>query len=118
MRARRAALAALAAATVVSGCGAGGEDDENRGAAGETLALAKLRCSDWRVAEVERRGAIVAQLGDVARGRIAGQPGPTLPPAEAEGLFERACSHDFAAAFLLYDIYNRAAAFQSIPAAG
>ncbi|MGE4427860.1 MAG: hypothetical protein AB7G37_15530, partial [Solirubrobacteraceae bacterium] len=39
-------------------------------------------------------------------------PGPTLPDGEGLAVMERVCSGPVADRFLLYGIYNRAAAYQ------
>jgi hypothetical protein len=77
--------------------------------------LQQASCAEWRTATPDERAAVIATLKrNVGAGTPYG-PGTTLSAADAYALFERACARPYADGFLLYQIYTRAAAFQSTP---
>jgi hypothetical protein len=61
---------------------------------------------------VRDRYATVDRLEDVVRGPEG--KGRTLPDQRAYEIIDRRCKNHFARAFLLYEIYTRAAAFDRI----
>jgi hypothetical protein len=112
--ARGALLPALAplAAIAMAGCGSGdGRSGDVQGVgparAGSSAALAT--CRDWRAGSADERLATIADL----RIYVEGDDGrePALDDTDAYDLFERACTHDYAAGFKLYKVYARGAAF-------
>jgi hypothetical protein len=109
-----AAIVALAVAGIsyVAVTAAGGEAPARLAAPG-TAFLGTTTCRDWRRADVAGRLTIVRMLGLAATGPDPETAGSTLEPGRAYGLFQRACSTELARSFLLYEIYNRAASFQS-----
>lgn len=80
--------------------------------------MQQARCSDWlRATPAEKEFAVRSLAG------IAGQPteykgarGVTLTRDQTYNLLNNVCSHRIASGFLLYELYNRAAGFQSLPA--
>ena len=68
-------------------------------------------CTDWNDATVEERQIIVESIAEFEGGAPTGTAGRTLPDDEAYEVFQRFCEKDYAAAFKLYKIYVRAAAF-------
>jgi len=75
--------------------------------------LQQARCAQWQVGTARERDAMVDVLAKVAGGAsTTGGFGATLSPGETRALFTRTCSSSIARGFLLYEIYNRAAAFR------
>jgi hypothetical protein len=109
-RARRAvaALAAAAAAASVGAC----EDEpaEPAGLAASNMQTAS--CRDWRKASPQDRQATVDRLEEIVAGPR--DEGVTLPDDVAYDTLEGRCEPEFARGFLLYELYIRAAAFQSL----
>lgn len=111
------AVVALAlAAPVLAGCGveaaiAPGPGDETE-LLGERPG--RLTCLDWRSGtEAERRGTI-EQLSMLAGANANPQdvgPNRVLSEDRAYEALDSTCSTELARGFLLYDIYNRGAAF-------
>jgi hypothetical protein len=74
--------------------------------------LQQARCAQWNAASTSERQAVVAELARVAGGpSTSGGSGATLSSSAASDLFTRTCSAPFAQGFLLYELYNRRAAF-------
>ncbi|MGE4427512.1 MAG: right-handed parallel beta-helix repeat-containing protein [Solirubrobacteraceae bacterium] len=79
---------------------------------GGTQALQAIDCSAWRAAGAERRLGILHYLRAAATEPNPETPGPTLTDGEGLAVMERVSSGPVADRFLLYGIYNRAAAYQ------
>jgi hypothetical protein len=119
------ALAALAAALLVTVVAPGGDARAPvAGARHVTVApvtriggkaLQSARCRHWRAATARRRDAVVATLADVVGGPTPYGRASTLPADVARRLFDRTCSRPYARGFLLYELYTRAAAFYASP---
>lgn len=118
-RTARPALALLAGAVALAGCGA---DDETGGEAGaaeaEGVGIVRAgstaqfaNCGDWRRGTVEQRYATIEDI----RGQLTPQSSETaesdLSDQEAYKIFQDACEADFAHALRLYKLYARAQAF-------
>ncbi len=111
---RRGGLVTVGAVIALSGCGgSGGEaapvQPVGQDKAGSVAPLAQ--CRDWI------RGNPAEQLATIEdiRSQINLEGGtvqaPPLSDEEAQGVFDRACSNEFAKTFRLYVIYSRAAGF-------
>jgi hypothetical protein len=106
---RRAARPALVAAATILLAGCGGEP-----AAPQPFG-AKLQtatCTDWRQASPQQRQSAVNQLESTVAGPR--KEGNTLPDEVAYSTLDARCKPDFARGFLLYELYIRAAGFESI----
>jgi hypothetical protein len=126
---RTAAIAALAAcALALAACGGSGGSGRSGGrtipvAAGTSPArfdpapfLATFTCRQWRVAKARTRASVVRALHAfygspvASNGKVQGY-GTVLSNQQALALFDTTCRRSFAAAFTLYKLYARAAAF-------
>lgn len=77
-------------------------------------ALQQAECADWLAGSMAQRGAILTALTQAAGGAAPGYGrGATMPAQRAEAVFATACASPIARHWLLYELYNRAAAFQS-----
>jgi hypothetical protein len=106
---RRAARPAIAAAAAILLAGCGGEP-----AAPQPFG-AKLQtatCTDWREASPQQRQSAVDRLESTVAGPR--KEGNTLPDDVAYGTLDARCKPNFARGFLLYELYIRAAGFESI----
>ena len=107
-------LACLAAA-LAAGCGDSDDaSDSGSSALGSPEVQTTAReadCTDWNDATVEERQIIVESIAKFEGGAPTGTAGRTLPNDQAYEVFQRFCEKDYAAAFKLYKIYVRAAAF-------
>jgi hypothetical protein len=83
-----------------------------------TAFIATASCSDWQEAGPGGRTTIVDALGLAATAPDPENPGATMSRSDAYSLFQGACAGHLAAPSLLYQIYNRAASFQSVRAGG
>jgi len=81
-----------------------------------TAFLGTTTCADWRDAGVQRRLVIVRMLGVAATQPDPENAGATLAHGDAYALFQRVCSGGAPDSTLLYESYNRAASFRSLPA--
>jgi hypothetical protein len=111
------ALALLAVALILGGCGAqdkaGPDPDAAEGVglvrAGSTAQFAN--CRDWRRGTDAQRYATIADI----RGQLTPQSSPTaesdLSDQSAYGIFQSSCATDGADHLRLYKIYARAQAF-------
>ena len=110
--ARAAAIAAgLALAATAVGCGGSSKPQRSSGG---TAFLQAARCADWRRADKDRRAEIIHTLGRAATKPDPESHGATLSDSRAYAVFQRACSTRASQSSVLYEIYNRAAAFQSV----
>jgi len=104
-------IAALCAVALVAGCG-GGDSAEETGPLGPGVRLQTATCRDWVAAPPGQRANTIDRLEEVAAGPNG--VGTTLPDEVAGTTFDARCKAGFARAFLLYEIYNRAAGFRSL----
>jgi hypothetical protein len=75
--------------------------------------LQQARCEQWIAGSSGERAAVVDLLAKVAGGAsTTGGYGATLSPGATRDLFTRTCAAPFARGFLLYELYNRRAAFR------
>jgi hypothetical protein len=79
-----------------------------------TRSLQTTSCSDWRHASQVQRMQILAGLASAATTPDPENVGPTLAEGPAYQVFQSRCSPKYASNILLYEIYNRAASFQSL----
>jgi hypothetical protein len=73
------------------------------------------RCSDWLRAGAREREATVGALAYDTAGPTPYGPATTLPSRDAFALLDRMCAQPQAAAWSLYQLYTRSAAFQHAP---
>jgi hypothetical protein len=78
---------------------------------GPQPAMQSATCTDWNAADAARRRAMVGSLTAAATVPDPENPGATLSPAQAGDVLDRGCERARAAAYTLYVLYNRAAAF-------
>ena len=74
----------------------------------------KLTCQEWRAGSDAERLGTIAELTTVASGNANPDdvgPARTLSDADAYTVLDTWCSERVGRGFLLYEIYNRAAAF-------
>jgi hypothetical protein len=93
------------------------------GCAGEPAApqpfgqkLQTATCTDWRKASPQQRQSAVDRLESTVGGPR--KEGNTLPDDVAYSTLDARCEPDFARGFLLYELYIRAAAFESLSEGG
>jgi hypothetical protein len=110
--------AALAAALVVAGCGGGGDSSsEQAGPKGlRPIKLQQADCTAWKGLSLRERMALVDRLERAVAGPR--REGKTLPDERAYDTLEARCRNFYARGFLLYEVYTRAAAFDSLPGGG
>ena len=104
---------------LVSGCGSESSTPPRLGAGPNVGAPINLAdCTDWNQANTAERLGTIRQLEDFAGGPVVGGnpsdpsgTGAVLDEKEAYDLLNRSCDPEFARAFKLYKIYERAAAF-------
>lgn len=116
-----AALAALGVAAGLSACGGSASSPPPappaRPAAASphgTAFLQAATCADWNRAGPAERRATTRALTAAATSPDPENHGATLTDEQAARLFARACSTPASTPALLYEIYNRAAAFQTV----
>jgi hypothetical protein len=115
-----AATAALIALAAAAGCGPDGAGSSAASGAEAPAELlgerpGVLRCTDWNEGtEAERRGTIEQITALAGANANPEEPGSerTLPDDEAYNALDGTCEEHLARGFLLYEIYNRAAAFE------
>jgi hypothetical protein len=117
-QALRAAGAALALGALLAAAGCGAEADGTDGGAAPAELLGtrpgKVTCTDWNQGTDEERLGTLQQLTMLASGNANPEnvgPNRTLSDEDAYRVLESACSPYLARGFLLYEVYNRAAAF-------
>jgi hypothetical protein len=105
---RRAAGPALAGLIALAIVGCGGDP-----VAQETFSkrLQSATCRDWAESSPQERQSAVDQLENVVAGPR--KEGNTLPDDVAYETLDARCEPDFARGFLLYELYIRAAGFES-----
>jgi hypothetical protein len=117
----RVALAFALLALVAAGVLALTRDDGSRPAEVHAPAVALIGghplqqadCSDWSSGSDAQREAIVGALARDVGGPTGFGPAATLPREDARAMLTRACSGTIARHWLLYELYIRAAGFQS-----
>ncbi len=107
-RTARPALVA-AAAILLAGCGG-----EPAAPAPFGVKLQTATCTDWRESSPQQRQSAVDQLERTVAGPR--KEGHTLPDELAYTTLDARCKPDFARGFLLYELYIRAAGFESLSA--
>jgi hypothetical protein len=99
----------------VAGCGA-----DSDAAGGEAPAAllgerpGKLTCTEWKAGSDDERLGSIEQLTMLAGANANPEdvgPNRTLSDEDAYRAINGTCEHDAARGFLLYEVYNRAAAF-------
>ncbi len=101
---------------MAAGCGPDDADESEGAAPAELLGPrpGTLTCTDWnRGSEAERRGSI-EQLTKLAGANANPEEvgaERTLEDDQAYNALDGTCEEDLARGFLLYEVYNRAAAF-------
>jgi hypothetical protein len=107
----------LAATALLVGCG--GDDASPPEVPGDSSEIAltarEADCEDWNGATVDERGALIDALEEAEGAPTTGGTPAVLSEDQAYDLLENYCSESFAAAFKLYKLYARAAAFQPAP---
>ncbi len=74
--------------------------------------MQQAACRQWLTATpAERGGAVQALRATVGGASTTGGGGTTLSDARATQLFDMRCAQPGTSAFLLYEMYTRAAAF-------
>ena len=115
----RRPVAALALALFLPGC-LGGEDGsappKQAGPLGVSARLQSATCTDWRRASLRERMLTVDRLEEVVAGPR--KVGRTLPDDRAYKIIDSRCENSYARGFLLYEIYTRAAGFDSLTGGG
>jgi len=105
-------------AVAVGACGGASHSSQARGArtAGVpgTASLQGSTCADWRRASRRERLATIRLLTLAATKPDPENRGATLDARDAYSLFQRACSTRQSRSAVLYEIYNRAAAFKRV----
>ena len=76
--------------------------------------LQQARCEQWLGASQAERSRALNALHGVVGGPTPFGQATALTPAEAERLFDRTCSNQYARYFLLYELYTRASGFRSL----
>lgn len=112
---RRAAGPALVAVAAVLAAGCG--DDTAARQAPERMEpfrfnLRTATCTDWKRSSVPERRSAVDRLERVVAGPR--KEGNTLPDDLAYSTLDARCKPYLARAFLLYELYTRAAGFESL----
>jgi hypothetical protein len=112
----RRPVAALAAATLLAGCGGGGPAPQAGPAEFSAQRLQTASCTDWKRLSLRERMTVIDQLEEIARGPH--DRGATLPDQKAYDVIDDRCGEYFARGFLLYEMYNRAASFYRLTGDG
>jgi Right handed beta helix region len=115
---RRAGGLLAAAALAAAGCGggSGGSAPESGPVGLSASQLQVASCSDWKKLSLRERYSALDQLKTVASG--PDHNGATLPQQKAYDTIDGRCKHYFARGFLLYEMYNRAASFNTLSGDG
>ena len=115
-------IAAIAVATLAAALLAASAVDRGGAAPPRSRALVvvsgrslqQARCSQWRAASPAQRRALTRVLAATVGGPSGNARGTTLPGDRAAALLDRACASPIARHFLLYELYTRAAAFNTL----
>ena len=96
------------------GTGCGDEPVAREPAARETfdVRLQSATCTDWKQASPGERRSAVDQLENAVAGPR--KEGNTLPDGLAYSTLDARCGAHLARGFLLYELYTRAAGFESL----
>lgn len=78
------------------------------------LPLQQARCEQWLGASPAERSLALGALHGVVGGPTPWGQATALTRPEAERLFDRTCSNQYARYFLLYELYTRASGFRSL----
>jgi hypothetical protein len=114
---RRRRAAGLVSLALLAGCGGGTPAQVSGGPVAFTASqLQVASCSDWQKLSLRERYAVIDQLKNVASG--PDHNGATLPQQTAYDTIDNRCRHYFARGFLLYEMYNRAASFNTLSGDG
>ncbi|MFL5886601.1 MAG: hypothetical protein ACJ77M_16150, partial [Thermoleophilaceae bacterium] len=95
------------------GCG-GTSQASSFGKADFASSLQTTNCSVWNASTQTQRIQLIGALKTAVTTPDPENYGPTLSEPTAYSVFESRCSPSYASNILLYEIYNRAASFQSI----
>jgi hypothetical protein len=115
MTGRAVAVAAAAAALATVGAAGCGGSKAHGPPAKALASLQSANCVEWRAIDRGRRIATIHALTRAVGGPVSsGGHGATLSDERAYRLFQNVCRNTFASHFLLYEMYNRAAAFKSL----
>lgn len=117
------AVIACGALLLVVGCGPAASGTSGPDAAKLGPRPGQLTCTDWGGGTVAERRGTIEQLTMLASGNANPEevgPNRVLSDEDAYEVLDLTCSRYLARGFLLYEIYNRSAAFslESAPAAG
>jgi len=116
---RRLAAALAPLALLLPGCPGGGDGSAppaQAGPLGETARLQSSTCTDWLRSSLRERIVTVDRLEEVVAGPH--KEGRTLPDDRAYKIIDARCENSYARGFLLYEIYTRAAGFDSLTGGG
>jgi hypothetical protein len=125
---RLAILASVIAAALalVAGCGGGDGGGSTVPVEGPGIGTTRLEladCTSWKASSVDDRLDTLRRLREFAGGPIVGGgsnpasgSGAVLDDDKAYDLLDGYCKNDWARAFKLYKLYERAAAFSGEPA--
>lgn len=105
----------LSAALLLAGCGRDAPPSDTE-PLGPSAKLQQADCTDWKRASAAARRLTVDRLEQVVGG--ADGKGRTLPDDSAYNVLDGQCRQHAARGFLLYQLYTRAAAFQSFTRGG
>ena len=106
-------VALLLLAFTITACGGTSRSSHGHARSAGTAFLQAATCSDWRRAGEAARRQIVRAMSLAATKPDPENRGATLTDRRAHQVFDRACSTEASRFAVLYEIYNRAAAFQS-----
>ncbi len=121
LRDRALLAAAVVSLALIAGCGDGesadggiepAETGVGQVTAGSVAQLAQ--CQDWTEGTPEEQLATIIDIRSQVNKDTADISSSSLTNDEAQGVFDRACSNDFAATFRLYVLYARAASMISL----
>ncbi len=111
------ALAAVLVSQAIAGCGGARKPEASASSKTEppgTAFLQAATCSDWRRSGQAERKRTIRALTLAATKPDPENHGASLSDARAYRILQRACSTRASSSAVLYEIYNRAAAFQSV----
>jgi hypothetical protein len=110
-------ITAVSLPVLAAGCGGGTPAKPTGGPAGLTASQLQVAdCGDWKRLALRERYEVLDQLEKVARG--PDKNGATMPQQKAYDTIDGRCRQYFARGFLLYEMYNRAASFNTLSGDG